>query len=77
MQYPKILDLEPNSLDSMLNTKYEFFGVSEHCGSQSGFGHYIAHTYRDGAYYLFDDEHHEKVHENQALDREAYLLFYR
>ena len=63
MEYPKIIDLEANCHESLLNTKYEFIGVSEHVGYHAGQGHYIAHAYRDGAYYKFDDEKYERVSE--------------
>jgi ubiquitin C-terminal hydrolase len=40
-------------------------------------GHYIAYTKRYGKWYLFNDEDYELVKESDALNQEAYLLFYR
>jgi len=40
-------------------------------------GHYIAYAKRYGKWYRFDDEHFEIVKEADALNEEAYLLFYR
>ena len=58
-------------------TKYELIGISEHVGSREGSGHYIAYTFREGSWYKFDDEYFKKVGEKEALNREAYLLFYK
>lgn len=47
-----------------------------HIGSIES-GHYIAFTKRYGKWYNFDDERCDQVREVEALDQEAYLLFYR
>ena len=40
-------------------------------------GHYIACTKRYGKWYMFNDEHFQPIKETEALNQEAYLLFYR
>jgi ubiquitin C-terminal hydrolase len=40
-------------------------------------GHYIAYTKRYGKWYMFNDEEFEPVKEADALNQEAYILFYR
>jgi ubiquitin C-terminal hydrolase len=40
-------------------------------------GHYIAYVKRYGDWYCFDDDEFRKTKEADALDQEAYLLFYR
>ena len=81
MEYPKILDMESYQEESDniygLNTKYKFFGISEHVGSSGTSGHYRALTMRDGNYFRFDDEDFMQVNEKEALSGEAYLLFYQ
>jgi ubiquitin C-terminal hydrolase len=52
------------------------FALAEHVGSSESSGHYTAHTLRDEKWYKFDDEYFKQVSEKEALNREAYLLFY-
>ena len=40
-------------------------------------GHYVAYSKRQGDWFLFDDESVKRVSEQDALNDEAYLLFYR
>tara|TARA_B110000285_G_C14837683_1_gene473869 strand:+ start:445 stop:669 length:225 start_codon:yes stop_codon:yes gene_type:complete len=58
-------------------TKYNLFGITEHIGRSDNSGHYTAHTLREGNWYSFDDEYFKKVSEKEALNCEAYLLFYQ
>ena len=58
-------------------TKYNLFGITEHIGRSDNSGHYTAHTLREGNWYSFDDEYFKKVSEKEALNCEAYLLFYK
>jgi ubiquitin C-terminal hydrolase len=55
---------------------YELYGLNIHKGSLE-MGHYIAYVKRYGDWYCFDDEDFRKTREQEALDQEAYLLFYR
>jgi len=59
-----------------LYSRYELFALTVHMGTLDH-GHYVAFTKRYGDWYFFNDEHFELVNENDALDQEAYLLFYR
>jgi ubiquitin C-terminal hydrolase len=40
-------------------------------------GHYVAFTKRNQKWILFNDEEYQFVKEADALNQEAYLLFYR
>lgn len=56
---------------------YELFAVTVHKGTLSG-GHYIAYVKRQNKkWYLFNDEIYQEVSEQEVLDQEAYLMFYR
>ena len=63
------------SLD-LEDTQYELFALTIHVGSLEQ-GHYVAFTKRNQKWYLFNDEEYEVVKEAEALNQEAYLLFYR
>ena len=58
-------------------TKYQLIGLTEHVGNANNYGHYTAHTLREGSWYKFDDEYFKRVREEEAFSREAYLLFYQ
>jgi ubiquitin C-terminal hydrolase len=58
------------------DTQYELFALTVHIGTLD-MGHYIAYTKRNGKWYLFNDEDYEMVKEGDAINQEAYLLFYR
>ena len=58
------------------DTTYELFALTVHIGSLD-MGHYIAYTKRYNKWYLFNDEDFEIVREQDALNQEAYLLFYK
>ena len=60
----------------MNRQSYELFAVTVHIG-QIESGHYIAFTKRNGNWYYFNDEKCTLIKESEALDQEAYLLFYR
>jgi ubiquitin C-terminal hydrolase len=57
---------------------YELFALAVHIGSIE-MGHYVAYTKRGSGnkWYLFNDEECHLVSEGEALEQEAYLLFYR
>jgi ubiquitin carboxyl-terminal hydrolase 22/27/51 len=65
-----------NSTLDVEDTQYELFALTVHIGSLDS-GHYVAYTKRNGKWYLFNDEDYEIVKESDALNQEAYLLFYR
>lgn len=78
LDYPNLLDLSTYT-DTKANnqsTKYQLIGLAEHVGSSESSGHYTAHTLRYGQWFKFDDEYYKQVSQNDALAREAYLLFY-
>jgi ubiquitin C-terminal hydrolase len=80
INYPKQIDMKDfqNKEDNIHNqiTKYNLFGITEHMGGSDNSGHYTAHTLREGNWYSFDDEYFKKVKEQDAMNCEAYLLFY-
>ncbi|EJU03817.1 UCH-domain-containing protein [Dacryopinax primogenitus] len=57
---------------------YDLFAVDEHLGGLGG-GHYRAYAknYADGLWYHFDDSHVTQADPAAAVNRNAYLLFYR
>ncbi len=55
---------------------YELFSISIHIGTLE-MGHYIAYSKRKGQWFRFNDEDVQKVNDEEALNQEAYLLFYR
>jgi len=57
---------------------YDLFAVDEHLGGLGG-GHYRAYAknYADGQWYHYDDSHVSPTDPQQAVNRNAYLLFYR
>jgi len=57
---------------------YDLYAVSNHFGSLNG-GHYTAFAKNPyyGKWFNFDDTHVEKVHENDAITKAAYVLFYK
>ncbi|KIJ55336.1 hypothetical protein M422DRAFT_57819 [Sphaerobolus stellatus SS14] len=57
---------------------YDLFAVDEHLGGLGG-GHYRAYArnHTDGEWYHFDDSHVSKCKPEDAINRNAYLLFYR
>jgi len=57
---------------------YDLFAVDEHLGGLGG-GHYRAYAknYADGQWYHFDDSHVSLADPSAAINRNAYLLFYR
>ncbi|KZP01433.1 UCH-domain-containing protein [Calocera viscosa TUFC12733] len=57
---------------------YDLFAVDEHLGGLGG-GHYRAYAknYADGQWYHFDDSHVSLAVPSAAVNRNAYLLFYR
>ena len=66
--------------DKRQSTQYLLFAVVQHNGSLNS-GHYIAYTYikmtdTAGQWYKADDDLVMKVEETEALNQEAYLLFY-
>jgi ubiquitin carboxyl-terminal hydrolase 22/27/51 len=58
--------------------KYKLFAIAVHIGSIE-MGHYVSYSKRgnDDRWHLFNDEQCHLVSEAEALDQEAYLLFYR
>ena len=64
------------AIDQGDETLYELFAISVHIGTLN-MGHYIAFTKREGTWYLFNDEDYQKTTETDALNQEAYLLFYK
>ncbi|KAF8513473.1 hypothetical protein JB92DRAFT_2721321 [Gautieria morchelliformis] len=57
---------------------YDLFAVDEHLGGLGG-GHYRAYArnHLDGEWYHFDDSHVTRCNAADAVNRNAYLLFYR
>lgn len=57
---------------------YDLFAVDEHLGGLGG-GHYRAYAknYADGQWYHYDDSHVSLADPSAAINRNAYLLFYR
>ena len=60
--------------------QYDLYAVCNHHGSDLQGGHYTA-TCRnptDGQWYLFDDNHVQKLDgEREVVSDEAYILFYQ
>ena len=56
---------------------YDLCGVANHYGTVSG-GHYTAfgRSYRQGAWYKFDDKKVSKLKEIDVPTEAAYILFY-
>lgn len=70
---PMSLDLSQfnHSLD-----KYALYAVICHEGGLKG-GHYWVNLRRKGRWYMYDDHIHTCISETQALDKTAYVLFYK
>ncbi|GJJ11282.1 hypothetical protein Clacol_005514 [Clathrus columnatus] len=70
--------LDTLGLDTNESLVYDLFGVDEHLGGLGG-GHYRAYVknHVDGEWYHFDDTHVTKCRASEAVNRNAYLLFYR
>jgi len=79
VKYGSYIDMKRFCKNSPLDiddSQYELFALTVHIGTLD-MGHYVAFTKRYGKWYLFNDEDFEQVKENDALNQEAYLLFYR
>lgn len=48
-----------------------------HLGKHMAAGHYICIIKRDNKWFVCDDETVKEIDEDQILDENAYLLFYR
>jgi ubiquitin C-terminal hydrolase len=81
LTYSNVIDLsvymDANVNNSGVSSKYQLIGLAEHVGASEQSGHYTAHTLRHGQWYKFDDEYFKSVSVNDAMSREAYLLFYQ
>ena len=71
LKYPKILDMKGFQLpkDNVNNqvSRYRLISIAEHVGRSDTSGHYTAHAFREGHWYLFDDDHFQQVTEKEAL----------
>lgn len=79
----KSLDMRPYVLNESEQTNkddclYDLYGVSQHMGSLGG-GHYTACCKNplDNKWYDFNDSSCRKTSESSAVDKNAYLLFYK
>jgi ubiquitin C-terminal hydrolase len=74
--YDNNIDRQSNESVEMNN--YELYSVIKHAGSVSG-GHYYAYTKNaiNGLWYLYDDSSVYNVNENEPIDCNGYVLFYR
>ncbi|KAL4463849.1 hypothetical protein ABPG74_005786 [Tetrahymena malaccensis] len=77
ISYPPILDISKYYANSgNESTKYSLNGVIIHQGS-ADIGHYVSFNKRqDNKWYFCDDESIQDCSSKDALDQEAYLLFY-
>ena len=57
-------------------TKYKLAAVIDHDGASVDFGHYTTVYCVDSHYYLYDDTTVKEMSKDQALNKEAYMLFY-
>ena len=55
---------------------YNLVGIVIHTGGLSG-GHYTAIGYKDGSWVHFNDSRTKKIKKKSALDKDAYILFYK
>ena len=53
------------------------FAIILHLGKHMAAGHYICIIKRDNKWFVCDDETVKEIDEDQILDENAYLLFYR
>ena len=69
--------LQQSLSDSRQSTEYSLFAVVQHIGTLN-FGHYTAYIKMDDTmkWYKADDSFVTEVQETEALNQEAYLLFY-
>ena len=59
------------------STRYSLFAIIQHIGTLN-FGHYTAYIKMpDSQWYKADDSLVTKVQEREALNQEAYILFYQ
>ncbi|KAL4510473.1 hypothetical protein ABPG72_004627 [Tetrahymena utriculariae] len=76
ISYPSILDISKYYANSgNESTKYSLNGVIIHQGS-ADIGHYVSFNKRDTKWYFCDDDSIQECSNKDALDQEAYLLFY-
>ncbi len=54
---------------------YRLYGISSHSGSLCG-GHYVAYVKHGGSWYYASDSSVSHITESQALNAEAYVLYY-
>ncbi|CAI5438019.1 unnamed protein product [Caenorhabditis angaria] len=57
-------------------TFYELTSTVQHCGENTGFGHYICYGKRGSSWYMFNDEKVELSQPENVLGSYAYILFY-
>ena len=79
--YPSKLNIGPYMSAAAHNEKqqwYELYAVLVHSGFSCQSGHYYAYARAaNGQWYCFNDSSVYQVSSNQALNQQAYLLFYR
>ena len=80
VEIKKVIDLKPFIFEEnyKYNTIYELICVSSHRGTSSSSGHYTACCKTDNnKYYYFSDTYVKEINEENLIQDEPYLLFYR
>lgn len=80
VKYHSPIDVRPYCTEQLSNdkrqsTRYSLFAVIQHIGTLN-FGHYTAYIKMDDHWYKADDSWVTEVTEREALNQEAYILFY-
>ena len=57
--------------------EYSLFAVAVHIGSSISGGHYVSFVKRNDNWYFCNDEAINSCSESKAINKDAYLLFYR
>lgn len=71
-----LLSIQQSLTSKGQSTHYSLFAVIQHIGTLN-FGHYTAYIKMlDSQWYKADDSTVTKVREKEALNQEAYILFY-
>jgi ubiquitin C-terminal hydrolase len=76
--YDHTFDIAPYMTTQSENTKYELYATIKHSGG-IGSGHYYSYTKNpiNGLWYIYDDGDVYNVDDDEVLDCNAYVLFYR
>ena len=73
IKYPKTIKLSDKYKSNM---KYELKSIIIHSGGLNG-GHYIAVARKNDKWKEFNDSYMKRIKQNQALNKQAYILIYK